>query len=233
MCTFARLLSASHVVLSSSFAFVVPESNYTRALVFNFNCFCSFVCDKLLFKKDGFDDEVCFEIAEAAIGVFLEVVRKNFSHLDLNPFNHSRMSSSTLPLFWNLASSDLNERINSSSTLLDSLIKQQNSLPSSSTTTATSSHPSTSIQSQSSIDLSESRIPKDLSTASPDELELADKVLDESLASEVAYSLTRLLKGLASPRENSRLGFAVALTEVSVPLINSEAMIDRRVEDRR
>lgn len=126
------------------------------------------------------------------------------------------MSSSNLPLFWNLASSDLNERINSSSTLLDSLIKQQNSLPSS-TTTATSSHPSTSTQTQSSIDLSESRIPKDLSTASPDELELADKVLDESLASEVAYSLRRLLKGLASPRENSRLGFAVALTEVSIP----------------
>lgn len=38
--------------------------------------------------------------------------------------------------------------------------------------------------------------------------------LDDGLAPEVSYTLRRLIRGLASPRESSRLGFAVALTEV-------------------
>lgn len=37
----------------------------------------------------------------------------------------------------------------------------------------------------------------------------------DGLAPDVAYTLKRLIRGLASPRESSRLGFAVALTEVS------------------
>lgn len=41
--------------------------------------------------------------------------------------------------------------------------------------------------------------------------------LDELNAHDVSYSIRRLVRGLASPRESSRLGFAVALTEVSVP----------------
>ena len=36
----------------------------------------------------------------------------------------------------------------------------------------------------------------------------------DGLASDVSYSLKRLIRGLGSPRESSRLGFAVALTEV-------------------
>lgn len=39
--------------------------------------------------------------------------------------------------------------------------------------------------------------------------------LDAFNAQDVSYSIRRLVRGLASPRENSRLGFAVALTEVS------------------
>ena len=40
--------------------------------------------------------------------------------------------------------------------------------------------------------------------------------LDALNAQDVSYSIRRLIRGLASPRESSRLGFAVALTEVSV-----------------
>lgn len=38
---------------------------------------------------------------------------------------------------------------------------------------------------------------------------------EHGLASDVVYALKRLIRGLASPRESSRLGFAVALTEAS------------------
>ena len=38
--------------------------------------------------------------------------------------------------------------------------------------------------------------------------------LDELNAADVSYSIRRLVRGLGSPRESSRLGFAVALTEV-------------------
>jgi DNA polymerase phi len=39
--------------------------------------------------------------------------------------------------------------------------------------------------------------------------------LDARNAPDVAYSIRRLVRGLASPRENARLGYSVALTEVS------------------
>jgi DNA polymerase phi len=38
--------------------------------------------------------------------------------------------------------------------------------------------------------------------------------LDALNAHDVTYALRRLVRGLASPRESSRLGFAVVLTEV-------------------
>jgi hypothetical protein len=40
---------------------------------------------------------------------------------------------------------------------------------------------------------------------------------DKGSSEDVPYSLKRLVRGLASPRESSRIGFAVALTEVSAP----------------
>ena len=42
--------------------------------------------------------------------------------------------------------------------------------------------------------------------------------LDGPNAPDVSYSIRRLVRGLASPRESSRLGFAVALTEVNFML---------------
>lgn len=43
--------------------------------------------------------------------------------------------------------------------------------------------------------------------------------LDALNAQDVSYSIRRLVRGLASPRQSSRLGFAVALSEVSVSCI--------------
>lgn len=43
-----------------------------------------------------------------------------------------------------------------------------------------------------------------------------DDIHIDNLASDVSYSLKRLIRGLGSPRESSRLGFAVALSEVSL-----------------
>ena len=39
--------------------------------------------------------------------------------------------------------------------------------------------------------------------------------IDAFNTQDVSYALKRLIRGLGSPRESSRLGFAVALTEVS------------------
>lgn len=44
--------------------------------------------------------------------------------------------------------------------------------------------------------------------------ERAGDGLDALNAQDVSYSIRRLVRGLGSPRESSRLGFAVALTEV-------------------
>ncbi|KAG8825804.1 DNA-directed DNA polymerase [Serendipita sp. 401] len=52
--------------------------------------------------------------------------------------------------------------------------------------------------------------------------------LDTINAQDVAYALKRLVRGLASPRESSRLGFAVALTELlhRIDTVSTAQMID-------
>ncbi len=42
-----------------------------------------------------------------------------------------------------------------------------------------------------------------------------EKLLEKELPTEIAYAFKRLLRGLASPRQSSRIGFAVSLTQVS------------------
>jgi DNA polymerase phi len=46
---------------------------------------------------------------------------------------------------------------------------------------------------------------------------IPDVELEQCIAPDVLYTLRRLTRGLASSRESSRLGFAVALTEVCSP----------------
>ncbi|RDX52694.1 hypothetical protein OH76DRAFT_1399938 [Lentinus brumalis] len=94
--------------------------------------------------------------------------------------------STTLPLFWNLSSANKKERLDASVKLVSALEHfQSNFVP------------------KGSIETSEDE----------DEGKKSDG-LDALNAVDVAYSLRRLIRGLASPRESSRLGFAVALTEL-------------------
>jgi DNA polymerase phi len=94
----------------------------------------------------------------------------------------------TLPLFWHLSSIQKKERISASIKLVTSLERFQVEF-----------------------------VPQDSpETSGEEDGKDATKCdgLDALNAQDVAYSIRRLVRGLASPRECSRLGFGVALTEV-------------------
>ncbi|OCH90301.1 hypothetical protein OBBRIDRAFT_887807 [Obba rivulosa] len=97
--------------------------------------------------------------------------------------------STTLPLFWHLSSANKKERLDASVKLVSALEHFQSQF-----------------------------VPKLVQEESEDEGEDADAAktggLDALNAQDVSYSIRRLIRGLASPRESSRLGFAVALTEL-------------------
>ena len=100
--------------------------------------------------------------------------------------------STTLPLFWHLSSANKKERIDASAKLVSALEHfQSNFVPKPAT-------PETSED--------------------EDEGKTSDG-LDLLNAQDVSYSIRRLIRGLASPRESSRLGFAVALTEVRANIL--------------
>lgn len=113
--------------------------------------------------------------------------------------------STTLPLFWHLAAVSKDERLSSSEKLVSDLLKQQAAL-------ASTSAAALSAEQDQENDL---QPPEDPTTTTDEEAGAVERALDARNASEVVYALRRLMRGLASPRENSRLGFAVALTEVS------------------
>lgn len=101
--------------------------------------------------------------------------------------------ATTLPLFWHLSSASKKDRITSSVKLVTALEQFQAQF-----------------------------IPKNTPPESSDEEdeeeedeEFKTDGLDTLNAPDVSYSIRRLVRGLASPRESSRLGFAVALTEVN------------------
>ncbi|GBE82630.1 hypothetical protein SCP_0410150 [Sparassis crispa] len=97
--------------------------------------------------------------------------------------------STTLPLFWHLSSASKKERIDASVKLIGALEHFQAQF-----------------------------VPKESPETSDDEEQEAGSAkadhLDALNAQDVSYSVRRLVRGLASPRESSRLGFAVALTEL-------------------
>lgn len=96
--------------------------------------------------------------------------------------------SNILPLFWNLSSSSRDERIDASAKLVGSLTQFQQQFK---------EREQTDDEDESSKE--DSRDP-----------------LEKYNAPDVLYTLKRLIRGLASPRESSRLGFVVVLTEVSI-----------------
>jgi DNA polymerase phi len=93
--------------------------------------------------------------------------------------------ATTLPLFWNLASTSKRERVDASVALVSALQQFQ--------TNFHANRPS---------------------EASDEDEAMTSNELDVLNAPDVSYSVRRLVRGLASPRESSRLGFAVILTEV-------------------
>lgn len=97
--------------------------------------------------------------------------------------------STTLPLFWDLSSSSKPNRIDASVKLIGALEQFQSKF--------TPFSPESSSEEE---------------DAGADNL--SNDGLDGPNAPDVSYSIRRLVRGLASPRESSRLGFAVALTEV-------------------
>jgi DNA polymerase phi len=104
--------------------------------------------------------------------------------------------STTLPLFWHLSSSSKKERIDASVKLIGALEQFQ-------------------------AQFVPKNIPEPNSGSEPEDDEEDEENtaksdgLDVINAQDVSYSIRRLVRGLASPRESSRLGFAVALTEAS------------------
>ena len=107
--------------------------------------------------------------------------------------------STTLELFWNLSSSKKKERLDATAKLVTTLHKFQSEFT-----------------------------PAEVS----DGEEISDSAqadtLDTFNAQDVSYSIRRLIRGLASPRESSRLGFAVALTEVGLVAHVLTSLTDNR-----
>lgn len=101
----------------------------------------------------------------------------------------SAATSTTLPLFWHLSSNKKDERLDASSRLISALSEFQ------------AGH-AVDVEEQPDVDV--------------EDYEVQNARLDSLNAADVAYAIRRLIRGLASPRESSRLGFAVALTEVSL-----------------
>ncbi|KAG9018922.1 DNA-directed DNA polymerase [Tulasnella sp. 427] len=110
------------------------------------------------------------------------------------PTIQSTAQMSTLPLYWKLSSSATEERLEASVELVNSLEHfQLEHVPEPYLNGATTD---------------ESAVEDADPTAKP-------KTFIDSITSEdVRYALRRLTRGLASPKESSRLGFAVALTEL-------------------
>lgn len=119
--------------------------------------------------------------------------------------------STTLPLFWNLSSASKQVRLDASVKLIGALEQFQSQF----------------VPKQPAVNgVGKAKDEEEGSegTEEDEEMEEAAAVkkdqeqLDLLNAQDVSYSIRRLIRGLASPRESSRLGFAVALTEVRNPI---------------
>ena len=124
------------------------------------------------------------------------------------------MTSTVLPLFWHLASSSRETRLGASADLVGSVETFQRSFVQSADPTGSDDGE------EASDDDDESGMEVDGSDDDDDrERDAEGAKLDKGMAAnnaeDVVYCVKRLVRGLGSSRESSRLGFAVALTEVS------------------
>ncbi|KAH7340489.1 DNA polymerase phi-domain-containing protein [Rhizoctonia solani] len=114
--------------------------------------------------------------------------------------------STTLPLFWPLSSASTDERLDASVKLINGLEQFQDSKA---TVPAGSED--------------ESGDSEDDDSEDGNKADSTKKLKDDLNSEDVKYALRRLIRGLASPRESSRLGFSVALTELLTRLNTVDA----------
>jgi hypothetical protein len=143
------------------------------------------------------------------------------------------MASNVLPLFWQLSSNDKKARLDASEELVSALQtfqKQHEAKQGSSSGKALDDDAdmeSDDDEEDEDEDGDESGVevdedddmdaqPKRTREMDEEDAEMArlDRVFEAANSSDVQYSIKRLIRGLSSSRENSRFGFAVALTEV-------------------
>ena len=132
---------------------------------------------------------------------FPRCYHRNFDKILSRLERRSVPMSTTLPLFWDLSSVDKKKRLDASVKLISTLEKFQVAFERRSAESDASSNEDDGGQEE------------DVQDVGVAEME-CDATLDALNAPDVAYSIRRLVRGLGSPRESSRLGFAVALTEV-------------------
>jgi DNA polymerase phi len=136
------------------------------------------------------------------------------------------MTTNILPIFWNLASSSKDTRIPASAELISSLEgfqrsyletkgdKEDSSEDEDDDEKADEDDDEEDSDAESGIEVDGD---EDMDEAPQDgEAKASDKALDKENADDVVYAVKRLIRGLGSSRDSSRLGFAVALTEVSL-----------------
>lgn len=132
------------------------------------------------------------------------------------------MTSNVLPLFWPLSNSSKETRITASASLVSSLESFQRSFSQNAGSSKGKESEDGDEDEESASDSEESAMEVDASDdeEGKDEKDCQAAKLDRQLskdnAEDVVYSVKRLVRGLGSSRENSRLGFAVALTEVII-----------------
>jgi DNA polymerase phi len=149
------------------------------------------------------------------------------------------MTSNVLPLFWNLASSSKETRLEASADLVANLEGFQREFQAGrGDDAATDDDEDVEMNEDAEEDDEDDDAESGIEVDGSDdgdvsgELDEDTAALDASLtrdnAEDVSYTVKRLVRGLASSRESSRLGFAVALTEVSIfPLVKDVKLILR------
>lgn len=148
------------------------------------------------------------------------------------------MSSSVLPLFWNLASASQDTRLAASADLVSSLQTSQSAFIQNAEAGPSglrNGHPANGWSKDSDEDdQDEDQDDEDVDMSDATEEGADDHVHEKQFAkqntSDVVYTVKRLLRGLASSRESSRLGFAVALTEVSCPVSVRQLDLTRLID---
>jgi DNA polymerase phi len=130
------------------------------------------------------------------------------------------MASNILPLFWNLASSSKDARLTASVDLISTLEGFQQAHVQARAEESDSDNDDDDEEDEDADD-DESGVEVDgsddegaVGLAYGNSIRKLDASLAKDNAEDVAYTVKRLVRGLASSRESSRFGFSVALTEV-------------------